>query len=228
MSEPRPHNEAELLELLGAVDVRAPQALHERVQALVDQSAADGRGARRGLWQLPGRAVLGGSMTALAVLAIGLVLALSGGSTPGLTVKEASTLTLRAATMGAPAESARVRGALAESVGNIAFPSWSYAFGYRPSGARVDRVGGQTVTTVFYTDARGRRVGYAIAAGAPAPRSSGGVVRWREGTPYRLIGEAGGVSVVTWVRDGHLCVIAARDVAPAELLALASWHPRSS
>jgi hypothetical protein len=228
MSEPRPHNEAELVELLGAVDVRAPHVLHERVQALVDQSAANGRGARRGLWRLPGRAVLGGSMAALAVVAIGLLLALSGGSTTGLTVKEASALTLRAATMGAPTESKQVRGALTETVGDVAFPSWSYAFGYRASGARVDRVGGQTVTTVFYTDARGRRVGYAIAAGASAPRSSGGVVRRREGTPYRLIGEAGGVSVVTWVRDGHLCVIAARDVAPAKLLALASWRPRSS
>ena len=45
------------------------------------------------------------------------------------------------------------------------------------------------VTTVFYADAGGRRIGYAIVGGTPAPRSTGGVIAWRKNTPYRLLTE---------------------------------------
>ncbi len=36
MNEPRPRTESELIELLRASDVRAPEALHRHVQELVD------------------------------------------------------------------------------------------------------------------------------------------------------------------------------------------------
>jgi hypothetical protein len=78
------------------------------------------------------------------------------------------------------------------------------------------------VTTVFYADARGRRIGYAIVAGTPAPRSDGGVIAWREKTPYRLL-TVNGAAVVSWSRDGHLCVVSGRGVSTATLLRLASW-----
>ena len=45
---------------------------------------------------------------------------------------------------------------------------------------------------------------------------------WRGGTPYRLLAE-NGVPVVSWLRDGHLCVISGRGVNGATLLRLASW-----
>jgi hypothetical protein len=81
------------------------------------------------------------------------------------------------------------------------------------------------ITTVFYADGRGRRIGYAIVAGSPAPRISGGVVRWRNGTPYRLETQSG-APVVTWLRSGHLCVVSGRGVSSATLLRLASWNER--
>jgi hypothetical protein len=226
MSDKRPHNEAELVEILGAIDVRAPQALHDQVQTLVD-GAVNRREERHGGWRTPRRALLlNGACAALLVLAIALALTLAGGGATRLTVSETAALSLRTATTGPPPESPHARGALAAAVDGIAFPNWSYAFGYSASGARVDRVGGQMVTTVFYANARGQRVGYAIAAAGPVPHSGGGVVHWRGGTPYRVLRD-GDASVVTWVRDGHLCVLAARDVPGVTLLGLASWQPRS-
>src|ERR1700730_458996 len=94
--------------------------------------------------------------------------------------------------------------------------------GARSPGSRTDRVGGRAVTTVFYADAGGRRIGYAIVAGTPAPRSTGGAIAWRKKTPYRLLTE-NGTAVVTWLRDGHLCVVSGRGVSSATLLRLASW-----
>ena len=61
--------------------------------------------------------------------------------------------------------------------------------------------------TVFYTDGKGRRVGYAIVSGqhcAQAPRRARST--GTSGTPYHL-GYVNGTPVVTWERDGHLCVV---------------------
>ena len=51
---------------------------------------------------------------------------------------------------------------------------------------------------------------------------SGGVVSMRDGTAYRLL-TVNGVAVVTWLRDGRLCVVSGRGVSGDRLLALASW-----
>jgi hypothetical protein len=48
------------------------------------------------------------------------------------------------------------------------------------------------------------------------------MVAWRGGVAYRLLDEHG-VAVVTWLRDGHLCVVSGRGVSSATLLRLASW-----
>jgi hypothetical protein len=85
------------------------------------------------------------------------------------------------------------------------------------------------VTTVFYTDSQGRRVGYAIASGQ-APQTSGGTVVRHWGVSYRLLSHDG-ATVVTWQRGGHLCVIAGRGVSARTLLGLASWdseRPRAA
>ena len=70
------------------------------------------------------------------------------------------------------------------AVGGVTFPSWERAFGWRATGARTDTVGGREVTTVFYANSRGQRIGYAIAAG-PRPggqRRRGGMARRRPPT----------------------------------------------
>jgi hypothetical protein len=115
------------------------------------------------------------------------------------------------------------RARLMASVDGIHFPYWDRPFGWRASGERVDSLDGRTIRTVFYSDARGRRIGYAIVAGAPAPAIDGGGVHWRKGTAYRLT-KAHGAPVVTWLRDGRLCIVSGRGVDARTLLALASWQ----
>jgi hypothetical protein len=217
MSErPTPH-EAELLEFVCAVDVRAPEELHRRIEALVaERTPARSRRQTAIRWGLSGAVALG------ALVAV-LVVSLSGGGGSSLTLRTAVALTLRPATMAAPAEDRHNGTMLAATVDGVAFPYWEESFGWRSTGARVDRVDGRTVRTVFYADGHGHWIGYAIVAGTPAPQVSGGVVKQRAGTPYRIFTQDG-ARVVTWLRNGHLCVVAGHGVSAATLLALASWH----
>lgn len=228
MSEPLPQTESELVDYVRSIDVRAPQELHSKIEALVAERGPVRR--RRALWapSFAGSSSLGfrlgGAVTVLVAIAAVLVLVLSvaGGGTQTLTLRQASALTLRTATLAAPAESRGNPRQLATAVDGVAFPYWEDRFGWRATGARVDRIGGRSVTTVFYTDNRGRRVGYAIVAGTPAPAIGGGTIAWRDGAPFRLIRQ-NSVQTVTWMRDGHLCVVSGRDMDSSTLLRLASW-----
>jgi hypothetical protein len=231
MTEQRPTTDSELVEFVHAIDVRAPDSVHRHVQSLVAASSAhaggrrrvrlfgadDGRPARTG----PRIAAIG-AITA-AVIALVIAASLGGGGSSSLSIHAASALTLSPATAPAPTDSLDHRAQLAAAVDGVAFPYWGDRFGWSSTGSRSDRVAGRAITTVFYSDARGRRIGYAIVAGAPAPRVSGGVTVWRGGTPYRLLAE-NGAAAVSWLRDGHLCVISGRGVDGATLLRLASWN----
>lgn len=238
--DPFPHSEAseaELVEFIRSVNVRAPAELHLRVQELIDERAPrserrgeslrrDRRPARRlgGAFAMPRlRWQFGG---ALAVLAAGLALLLGlpgGGSTP-FSLRQASALTLGPARLAAPMENPGHPDQLARNVDGVAFPYWEDSIGWRSTGARVDRLDGRSVTTVFYTDRHGQRIGYAIIAGT-APRVGGGKLRWRGGVAYRLTSEDG-AQVVAWDRNGHLCVIAGRGISSSTLLRLASHDGR--
>ena len=223
MSERRPKTEAELVELVRAVDVRAPESLRASVQEMVAGRTrtrdARGRGfatrARRPL-------VLAGAVaTAAAVLAATLLV--GGTSTPaGPTLSEAAALTLAPATHPAPPESPTQRAQLAAAVDGVSFPYWEGRLGWRSTGSRSDRLHDRQITTVFYGDGGGRQIGYAIVSGHPAPEVSGATTAWRNGIPYHLLRERG-VEVVAWLRSGHLCVVSGRGVDGATLLHLASW-----
>ena len=128
--------------------------------------------------------------------------------------------------MSAPAENPHASAQLAANVDGVAFPYWEDHFGWRSTGARTDHVGGRTAMTVFYANAAGKQIGYAIVAGTPPPRLGGGVVAWRDGTPYRVMSHNGS-QLVIWLRHGRLCVVAGRGVHAATLLALASWNDRA-
>jgi hypothetical protein len=228
MSERRPHTESELVDFVRSIDARAPDSLHSRVESLIAASAPRRSGPRfaRSLGAAPR---LVSAVGVLAVAAVALAIALSvGGSTPNaLSLREASALTLSSATAGPPAENPS-HGVLLASVDGVSFPYWEGHFGWRSTGVRSDRVAGRAVTTVFYADGRGHRIGYAIVAGLPAPQAHGGLVAQRKGVAYRELVE-NGTYVVTWLRDGHLCVVSGRGVARATLLKLASWQaPRAS
>jgi hypothetical protein len=214
--QPTPQ-ESELIELVRSIDVRAPQELQRRIEALVgERTSVDRRRPATLRWGLSGA-------VAFAVVVAVLVVSLSDGGGSALTLRTAVALTLRPATMAAPAESPHHGTMLEASVDGVAFPYWEESFGWRSTGARADRVGGRAVTTVYYADSHHHWIGYAIVAGTPAPPVSGGVIVQRGGTPYRFLTEDG-AQVVTWLRDGHLCVVAGHGVSASTLLSLASWH----
>lgn len=233
MKEPRPRTESELIELLRASDVRAPEALHRHVRELLDGRApvTSRRWAFVDRLRGAGRFAIGlrlaGALAAIAVVAAALAFGLTGGGSSALNLSQASALTLRPATIAAPAENNAHPGQLVAAVDGIAFPYWEERFGWRSTGARVDHVGGRTVTTVFYANGDGRRIGYAIVGGTPAPATSGGTISRRDGVSYRLL-QMHGAPVVTWQRDGRLCVLSGRGVSDTTLLALAGWSDGGS
>lgn len=233
MTEPRPTTESELIEQIRAIDVRAPESLHRQIESMI---AGAGKrpgaraGARRddrpaGSFRLAPR-LAAGSAIAAVIVALALAVGLSGGSST-LSVRDASALTLRHATAPAPSESSSDRRQLTAAVDGVRFPYWGGHFGWRSTGSRKDSVDGRAVTTVFYTNPRGKRVGYAIVAGDGRSQMSGGVVSMRDGTPYRVL-TVNGVAVVTWLRDGRLCVVSGRGVNGSTLLTLASWDDHRS
>jgi hypothetical protein len=223
MTTTLPCTETELVELLHSIDAPAPDELHARIDALVLRRRRRSRTRRGDMrsrrvqtrgWRIAGAVV---ALAAAGALAVGLQ---ASGTAP-LTLRTASALTLGKATLAAPAESAGRPAKLAASVDGLAFPYWQGSLGWHSTGARVDRIAGRSVTTVFYEDRLGRRVGYAIVAGTPALPIAGGQLTWSHGVTYRALG-GNGVQVIAWNRDGHLCIIAGRDVGTRELLRLAA------
>jgi hypothetical protein len=224
-----PHIEDEqrrIAELLRSFDAPAPESLHRRIESLVasHQSQFAPRFPRRGLGRFSALGLASAGVVAVAVVVVVIAVGLGGGgSAPTVSFGQAAASTLRAATLPAPPESQAHHAQLAVAVDGVPFPYWSERFGWRGTGSRTDRVDGRSITTVFYGDPSGRRIGYAILAGTPAPRVGGGVIAWRGGVSYRLLSE-NGAAVVTWLRDGHLCVVSGRGVSSATLLGLASWN----
>jgi hypothetical protein len=235
MSKDKPNiTEADIARL--AATVKAPQSLHERIATM---AAAEATGAavdahrstlaaslRRRFTparRRPSRLGLAfAGVTALALVAAIAIAAIHpGAGSTSLDVRSAAALALGPATLPAPSESASNRSELTASVGGVAFPYWKERFGWRGSGARSDTLGGRTITTIFYSNAGGQRVGYAIVAG-PAPPSGGGTIVRRWGVSYRLSSQ-GDANVIVWRRGGHLCVMAGRGVSARTLLSLASW-----
>lgn len=205
-----------------AATVKAPESLHRRVQAMVADAQRSTPARRRMGWAMPARRLAVAGATALAAAGAVLAVTLPGGGGSGaLTPNAAAALALSPATLPAPSESPSNRRELTASVGGVAFPYWEERFGWRGSGARSDTLGGRAVTTVFYSNPSGQRIGYAIVAG-PAPASGGGTVVERWGVSYRLSSQDGANAIV-WRRGGHLCVMAGRGVSPRTLLSLASW-----
>jgi hypothetical protein len=205
-----------------AATVEAPESLHRRVQEMAAAAQRRTPSRRRLGWRMHAKSMALAGATALAAVGVALAVTSSGGGgNDALAPQAAAQLALSPATLPAPSENPSNRSQLAASVGGVAFPYWKERFGWRGSGARSDTLDGRTVTTVFYSNPGGQRIGYAIVAG-PAPSASGGSLVKRWGVSYRLSSQDG-ANVIVWRRGGHLCVIAGRGVSPHTLLNLASW-----
>jgi hypothetical protein len=230
MNEPRPQTESELIELIRSSEARAPEALHRRIEQMVSESSRSGS-SRRTAWGAlaAGRSALVprvGALAALAAVLVAVLAILLGGGGRSLSVQQTAALTLSHATAAPPAEMRPTSSELVAAVQGVHFPYWEERFGWRSSGQRSDTLGGRTVMTVFYSNASGRRVGYAIVSGT-APSVRGGSEHWLGGTAFRLFGRQG-AQTVTWLRHGRLCVLSGRGVDAGTLLRLASWRQRGA
>jgi hypothetical protein len=203
-------DEQRLAALLRAVEAPAPALLHQRIAAL----NAAGR-VRRRRPRAPALGFAGAFAAAAAALAIVLVSG-TGGAPSALA---ASRLALAQPTGAAPA-------ALVAAGTTIRFPNWADR-GWPSAGTRRDTLDGRTVTTEFYRSYDVGTLGYAIVSGSPGKWGATGRVVSRHGGDYRVIA-SGGAQIVTWVQDGHTCVIASRTVSAATLVRLAVAQDRGS
>jgi hypothetical protein len=199
--------------LLRSVDERAPDSLRAQVDALTGGASARRRrdGAHRRRLR---RALVLPAASALAVVIAAIVI-LAGGTGAAPTVPQAAHVALSSAmTLPRPAVDSANPSRLRISADGIPFSNWP---GWSPLGARTDVIGGRRITTVFYRAPDGARVGYAIVSGSPL---QGSELRGGYAVSYTL-GYHGSARLVTWVRDGHTCVIAGRSVPYQTLLGLA-------
>jgi hypothetical protein len=185
--------------------------VQERYGAPAKRSSASGSASRRS-WR---PAIVAGVAAVCAAIAIG-VLGIAGGSGPS--IPAAAKLAFAPSTGPAPA--ARTARLLDVSYGGVTYPNYA-KFSVPPTGTRTDRIGGRPALTVFYRLPSGTRLSYTVFSGraVPLPREARAVTF--EGVPLRLFSTSSGLSVVTLVRYGRTCVLAART-KPNVVLSLAA------
>jgi hypothetical protein len=150
---------------------------------------------------------------AIVVVAIGL----SGGSS-GPSIPAAAALAFERSTSPAPG----VKNAqyIDAAYGGVTFPNYG-KFKVPPTGVRTDRIGGRPALTVYYRLPDGTPLSYTVFSGKAVPLPSGVKNVVFEGVPLREFNTASGLSVVTLVRYGRTCVLAAKT-KPNNVLALAA------
>jgi hypothetical protein len=197
--------------LVRSADPPAPDSLRR----WVDEQSRAAAPARRRRHRRMTFAVPAVAAVAAAVIAVIMI----AGNNSGPTLDQTSHLATASAVAGPPAIARGNPVVLNISNAGIPFPNWE-PINWRPVGARVDRIRGRTIVTVFYKAPQGYRVGYAIVDGAPI-KVSGGVTKWSDGVRYTFV-SFGSTRAVTWEREGHTCVIAGHEINDQTLLHLAS------
>lgn len=215
--DPADPEQQRAIALLRSVDVAAPDALRTRLETMIDE--AGGRKHRRPLSARWRNTLFVPVATAVAIVIVALVVLLGPGSTAP-TVDQTAKVALSSATAPAPAPDATNPELLAAGVDGIPFPSYVSSRAWRATGIRTQVVHERTIVTVYYRAADGTRVGYSIVPGHRLT-VPGGATFVRHGIRYTY-GRVGSGRYITWVRGGHTCVIAGRDVSNRTLLKLAS------
>jgi hypothetical protein len=155
-----------------------------------------------------------------AVAAIVVVVAITtsgGGGSPS--IEAAARLANAPATQSAPA--ARTSTLLDVSYGGVTYPNYRGQFAAVPTGQRIDSIGGRPALTVFYRLHNGARLSYTVFSGKPVPLPAGVQTVVFDGVPLHVFSTSPGLSVVTLVRFGRTCVLAA-PVSHQAVLALAA------
>jgi hypothetical protein len=203
------------LEAIRALNEPAPHALRTRIEDARRRPAPAVRARRFGL--------AGAFVAAAAAVAIAVVAILPSGA-GGPSLSQAAAFTLAKPTAAAPKH--EFDGALNLKVDDVPYPYWEDSLGWNATGKRVDKVGGRTATTVFYSKGS-QRVGYTIVTGKPVKVPSGTAMTVRNGVHIRSLG-LGGNTVVTWERRDHSCILSGRGVSRDELVKLAGWRDKGA
>jgi anti-sigma factor RsiW len=206
--------------LRGTADIGAPA----RLRADVDLRR-EARAGRRGRPRVTLRQSVAGVAAAAAVV-LALILVLPSGFSGAPSVADAAALAEKPPTQPAPGGVPGAPALLRTEVDDVPFPNYAAKFGWRPAGAREDDPSGREATTVHYQKGA-RTIQYTIVSGDALDPPSDARTTTRAGVEYRSF-RHDGRTVVTWERDGHTCVLSAKAVRPAELLALADWRGKGS
>jgi anti-sigma factor RsiW len=199
-------------------EVRAPATLRDRIESgAAAGGARPATGATRRRWWTGWPAVVVAGAAA-AVIAIGVV-ALPG-SEP--TVIDAAELAELAPSEPAPPRQPEEPTLLAASFEGLSYPDWAKEFGWHAVGERSDELDGRATHTVFYENADGARIAYTIVSGDALDPPEGGERSVVDGVELDAFA-ADGTPAVTWLRDGHTCVLAGDAVEQETLLELAAW-----
>lgn len=193
-------------------EVRAPQSLREAIERERERAAAR---ARTPFWRRHRLALASASAAAVALAIVAITL--DTGGTTGPSLADVAAAARLEPTNAAPRPVGGTPPNLAARVGKLVFPDWEERFGWRAVGRRDDSLSGRSVTTVFYRNPDGARLGYAVVSGEPIGGEPPGRQVTRDGKTYH-VARRGERTIVTWRQQGHTCVIAGPSEVPATRL----------
>ncbi len=162
-----------------------------------------------------------GLVAGVAIIAVAIAVAVAFGLSEG---DDAGGLVADVAVAQGGESEAPPPAALPDASAGEGFPEIALRAGWAPVGARADRVGGVTVTTVFW-GRQGRRIAHTVLPGGSAPPPSGAGRTGRRGVLLHGF-EAGPRTAVTWTEDGRTSVISAVVVGRGALYDLAGGPAR--
>jgi hypothetical protein len=205
--------EGEALIAAAVSDVRAPQSLRESIERERERVSAR---ARAPFWRRHrlGLALAG---TAAAALVVAVIALQAGDSISEPTLASVSATASLTPTEAAPRPVGGTPPELDAGVENLVFPDWKAKFGWEAVGRRDDTLSGRAVTTVFYRNRDGARLGYAVVSGDELGGEPPGRKVTRNGKTYH-VADARRRTIVTWTQQGHTCVIAAPATVPSTRL----------
>jgi len=189
-------------------DVRAPQSLREAIER--ERGRAPTRA--RPFWRRH-RLGLAAASAAAAALAVVVIALQVGGNPTEPSLSRVYAAARLDATKSAPRPVGGTPPQLDAKVGSLVFPDWEASFGWKAVGRRDDTLAGRPVTTVFYRNPEGARLGYAVVSGDTLGTEPPGREVTRKGKTYH-VANVGGRTIVTWNQQGHTCVIAASSEVP--------------
>lgn len=201
-------------------------AVPDRLLSAIEAKVRDAYGPEAGRHQIKRprpaltgwRPALAAGGLAVVVAAIVIVAIGAGGGTAKPSIPAAASLAFAPSTGPAPA--VRTATLLDTSYGGVTYPNYA-KFSVPPSGQRTDRIGGRPALTVFYRLPNGTRLSYTVFSGQAVPLPSSARTVVYEGVPLKEFSTSSGLSVVTLVRHGRTCVLAAKT-KPDVVLGLAA------